>query len=282
MSAFGKPTPMPDEPAVAVDQLVKTYKTIRAVDGISFALEAGSMTGLLGGNGAGKTTTIAMILGLVMPTSGTIKVLGAEMPRQRYQVLHKLNFESPYMDMPHRLTVRQNLKVFGQLYAVEPLADRILSLARELDLVEFLDRPVGKLSAGQKTRVALAKALINSPKLLLLDEPTASLDPDTADWVRGRLERFRKERGATVLLASHNMAEVERLCERVIIMKRGHIEDDDTPQRLLIRYGRETLEEVFLDVARGRGQAQEARNRCSESKMANLDADDRACAERLT
>jgi ABC-2 type transport system ATP-binding protein len=258
MSAFGKPTPMPDEPAVAVDQLVKTYKTTRAVDGISFALEAGSMTGLLGGNGAGKTTTIAMILGLVMPTSGTIKVLGAEMPRQRYQVLHKLNFESPYMDMPHRLTVRQNLKVFGQLYAVDPLADRILSLARELDLVEFLDRPVGKLSAGQKTRVALAKALINSPKLLLLDEPTASLDPDTADWVRGRLERFRKEHGATVLLASHNMAEVERLCERVIIMKRGHIEDDDTPQRLLIRYGRETLEEVFLDVARGRGQAQEA------------------------
>jgi ABC-2 type transport system ATP-binding protein len=258
MSAFGKPTPMPDEPAVAVDQLVKTYKTTRAVDGISFALEAGSMTGLLGGNGAGKTTTIAMILGLVMPTSGTIKVLGAEMPRQRYQVLHKLNFESPYMDMPHRLTVRQNLKVFGQLYAVEPLADRILSLARELDLVEFLDRPVGKLSAGQKTRVALAKALINSPKLLLLDEPTASLDPDTADWVRGRLERFRKERGATVLLASHNIAEVERLCERVIIMKRGHIEDDDTPQRLLIRYGRETLEEVFLDVARGRGQAREA------------------------
>jgi ABC-2 type transport system ATP-binding protein len=258
MSAFGKPTPMPDEPAVAVDQLVKTYKTTRAVDGISFALEAGSMTGLLGGNGAGKTTTIAMILGLVMPTSGTIKVLGAEMPRQRYQVLHKLNFESPYMDMPHRLTVRQNLKVFGQLYAVEPLADRILSLARELDLVEFLDRPVGKLSAGQKTRVALAKALINSPKLLLLDEPTASLDPDTADWVRGRLERFRKEHGATVLLASHNMAEVERLCERVIIMKRGHIEDDDTPQRLLIRYGRETLEEVFLDVARGRGQAREA------------------------
>jgi ABC-2 type transport system ATP-binding protein len=249
---------MPDEPAVAVDQLVKTYKTTRAVDGISFALEAGSMTGLLGGNGAGKTTTIAMILGLVMPTSGTIKVLGAEMPRQRYQVLHKLNFESPYMDMPHRLTVRQNLKVFGQLYAVDPLADRILSLARELDLVEFLDRPVGKLSAGQKTRVALAKALINSPKLLLLDEPTASLDPDTADWVRGRLERFRKEHGATVLLASHNMAEVERLCERVIIMKSGHIEDDDTPQRLLIRYGRETLEEVFLDVARGRGQAQEA------------------------
>ena len=257
MCAFGKPMPMP-EPAVTVDQLVKTYNATRAVEGISFALAAGSVTGLLGGNGAGKTTTIAMILGLVAPTSGTIKVLGAEMPRQRYQVLHRVNFESPYMDMPHRLTVRQNLKVFGRLYAVEALADRIGSLARELDLVEFLDRPVGKLSAGQKTRVALAKALINSPDLLLLDEPTASLDPDTADWVRERLERFRKQRGATVLLASHNMAEVERLCERVIIMKRGRIEDDDTPQRLLIRYGRETLEEVFLDVARGRGQGREA------------------------
>jgi len=245
-------------PAIAVDQLVKVYKSTRAVDGISFALEQGSITGLLGGNGAGKTTTIAMILGLVLPTSGTVKVLGAEMPRQRYQVLHQMNFESPYIDMPHRLTVRQNLKVFGRLYAVEHLKERIDELARELDLTEFLDRPVGKLSAGQKTRVALAKALINSPAVLLLDEPTASLDPDTADWVRGHLESFRKKRGATVLLASHNMAEVERLCERVIIMKRGRIEDDDTPQRLLIRYGREDLEEVFLDVARGRGYAQEA------------------------
>ena len=244
--------------AIAVDQLVKVYKTTRAVDGISFALERGSVTGLLGGNGAGKTTTLAMILGLVMPTSGVITVLGAEMPRQRYQVLHKMNFESPYMDMPHRLTVRQNLRVFGRLYAVRHLEERILSLADELDLIEFLDRPVGKLSAGQKTRVGLAKALINYPQVLLLDEPTASLDPDTADWVRTRLERFRATSGATVLLASHNMAEVERLCERVIMMKRGRIEDDDTPQRLLIRYGRDTLEEVFLDVARGRGQAREA------------------------
>jgi ABC-2 type transport system ATP-binding protein len=246
------------ESAIAVDQLVKIYKATHAVDGISFALEQGSITGLLGGNGAGKTTTLAMILGLVMPTAGTVKVLGAEMPRQRYQVLHKMNFESPYIDMPHRLTVRQNLRVFGRLYAVDDLKERIAALAAELDLSEFLDRPVGKLSAGQKTRVALAKALINAPEVLLLDEPTASLDPDTADWVRARLERFRKTRGATVLLASHNMAEVERLCERVIIMKRGRIEDDDTPQRLLVRYGRETLEEVFLDVARGRGQVREA------------------------
>ncbi|HKA78872.1 MAG TPA: ABC transporter ATP-binding protein [Xanthobacteraceae bacterium] len=242
-------------PAVVVDQLVKVYKTTRAVDGISFALEQGSVTGLLGGNGAGKTTTIAMILGLVLPTSGTVRVLGAEMPRQRYQVLHKMNFESPYVDMPHRLTVRQNLKVFGRLYAVEDLTARIAYLAEELDLTEFLDRPAGKLSAGQKTRVALAKALLNSPDVLLLDEPTASLDPDTADWVRSHLERFRSEHGATVLLASHNMAEVERLCDRVIIMKRGRIEDDDAPEQLLVRYGRETLEEVFLDVARGRGEA---------------------------
>ncbi len=246
-------------PAIALDQLVKVYtsggKTTRAVDGISFALAAGSVTGLLGGNGAGKTTTIAMILGLIAPTAGHVRVLGAEMPRQRYQVLHRMNFESPYVDMPHRLTVRQNLTVFGRLYDVADLPQRIASLAEDLDLVEFLDRPIGKLSSGQKTRVALAKALVNSPEVLLLDEPTASLDPDTADWVRSRLEDFRKRRGATVLLASHNMGEVERLCERVIIMKRGRIEDDDTPARLLTRYGRENLEEVFLDVARGQGAA---------------------------
>src|SRR5436853_6366095 len=246
---------MQAEPAILVDQLVKVYKSTRAVDGISFALAQGSITGLLGGNVAGKTTTIAIILGLIMPTSGSARVLGAEMPRQRYQVLHRMNFESPYIDMPHRLTVRQNLTVFGRLYAVENLRERIARIADELDLFEFLDRPTGKLSAGQKTRVALAKALINRPEVLLLDEPTASLDPDTADWVRTRLERYRHERAATVLLASHNMAEVERLCDRVIIMKRGRIEDDDTPSRLLARYGRDTLEEVFLDVARGRGEA---------------------------
>ena len=249
---------MPVEPAIAVDQLVKVFGATRAVDGISFALPPGSMTGLLGGNGAGKTTTIAMILGLVMPTSGSAKVLGAQMPGERYQVLHRMNFESPYIDMPHRLTVRQNLKVFGKLYAVEELGARIADIAEQLELTEFLDRPTGKLSAGQKTRVALAKALINQPDVLLLDEPTASLDPDTADWVRSRLEHFRRQHGATVLLASHNMAEVERLCERVIMMKQGRIEDDDAPGRLLTRYGRQTLEEVFLDVARGRGEAREA------------------------
>jgi len=244
---------MPGPAPIAVDRLVKIYKTIAAVDGISFTLESGSITGLLGGNGAGKTTTIAAIMGLTMPTSGRVTVLGAEMPRQRYRVLHRMNFESPYVEVPMRLTVRQNLTVFGMLYGVEDVRGRIAELGRELDLTDLLDRPTGRLSAGQKTRVALAKALINSPDVLLLDEPTASLDPDTAHWVRGHLARYCHRRHATMLLASHNMTEVERLCERVIIMKRGRIEDDDTPGRLLARYGRRTLEEVFLDIARGSG-----------------------------
>jgi ABC-2 type transport system ATP-binding protein len=245
-------------PAIKVERLVKIYKKVPAVDDISFAISPGSITGLLGGNGAGKTTTIAMIMGLLVPTSGRVTVLGASMPQQRYRVLHRMNFESPYVEMPMRLTIRQNLKVFGMLYGVPNLRDRIEELGEILDLTELLDRPTGRLSAGQKTRVSLAKSLINYPDLLLLDEPTASLDPDTADWVRARLEAYCRERGATVLLASHNMAEVERLCERVIIMKRGRIEDDDTPARLLARYGRRTLEEVFLDVARGRDEAREA------------------------
>jgi ABC-2 type transport system ATP-binding protein len=249
---------MPASPPIAVERLVKVYKTIPAVDGISFTLAPGSITGLLGGNGAGKTTTIATIMGLTTATSGRVTVLGAEMPRQRYRVLHRMNFESPYVEVPMRLTVRQNLTVFGMLYGVEDLRGRIAELGRELDLTDLLDRPTGRLSAGQKTRVSLAKALINSPDVLLLDEPTASLDPDTADWVRAHLERYCRERHATVLLASHNMLEVERLCERVIIMKRGSIEDDDTPAKLLARYGRLTLEEVFLDVARGSSVQTEA------------------------
>jgi ABC-2 type transport system ATP-binding protein len=245
-------------PAIAVDRLVKRYKNTTAIAGISFELQPGSMTALLGGNGAGKTTTIAMILGLVEPTAGSVRVLGAFMPRQRYRVLHCMNFESPYVEMPRRLTVRQTLKVFAMLYGVADTNGRIAELAEELDLVDLLDRQTGKLSSGQRTRVALAKALLNRPEVLLLDEPTASLDPDTADWVRGRLERYRHDRGATVLLASHNMLEVERLCERVIIMKKGVIVDDGTPAALLARYGRDSLEQVFLDVARGQGEAREA------------------------
>lgn len=250
-----QPTGMLPDPAIDVDGLVKVYKATRAVDGISFRIARGSVTGLLGGNGAGKTTTIAMIMGLVLPTSGRIRVLGCAMPAESEQVLGRMNFESPYVDMPMRLTVRQNLTVFGRLYAVPDLQARLSELAAEFDLGEFLDRPSGKLSSGQKTRVALAKALINRPELLLLDEPTASLDPDTADWIRGRLETYRRETGATILLASHNMLEVERLCDRVIIMKRGRIEDDGSPAAMMQRYNRDTLEDVFLDVARGRGVA---------------------------
>jgi ABC-2 type transport system ATP-binding protein len=240
--------------AIEVAHLVKVYKQTRAVDDISFRIARGSITGLLGGNGAGKTTTIAMIMGLVLPSSGRIEVLGHPMPDKSASVLGRMNFESPYVDMPSRLTVRQNLAIFGRLYSVVNLKARIEKLAADLDLGEFLDRANGKLSAGQKTRVALAKALINQPELLLLDEPTASLDPDTADWIRQHLETYRKENGATILLASHNMLEVERLCDRVIIMKRGRIEDDDSPQRIMARYNRATMEEVFLDVARGRVQ----------------------------
>ena len=240
--------------AIEVVHLTKVYKKTRAVDDISFGIARGSITGLLGGNGAGKTTTIAMIMGLVLPTAGRVRVLGHAMPQESAAVLGRMNFESPYVDMPMRLTVRQNLTIFGRLYAVADLRARIAQLAQDLDLGDFIDRPNGKLSAGQKTRVALAKALINQPELLLLDEPTASLDPDTADWVREHLESYRKHHNATILLASHNMLEVERLCDRVIILKRGRIEEDDSPDGIMARYSRTTLEEVFLDVARGRVQ----------------------------
>jgi len=237
-------------PVIALEHLVKSFASANAVNGISFSVAKGEVVGLLGGNGAGKTTTIGMIMGLVTPSSGSVRVFGVNMVDRRYEVLHRMNFESPYVDMPHRLTVRQNLDVFARLYGVEHASDRIRELAESLDLTEFIDRPAGQLSAGQKTRVALAKALINDPELLLLDEPTASLDPDTADWIRTRLETFRTRRNATILLASHNMAEVERLCDRVIIMKKGQIADQGTPDDLIRRYGRTDLEEVFLDVAR--------------------------------
>ncbi len=243
------------DPAIEVVKLVKTYKGVVAVDGLTFAIQRGSVTGLLGGNGAGKTTTIGMIMGLILPTSGVVRVLGVDMVHDRYRVLARMNFESPYVDMPHRLTVRQNLQVFGRLYAVADVQARIASLARSLALEDLLDRRSGELSAGQKTRVALAKALLNEPQVLLLDEPTASLDPDTADWVRTHLEDYRHRQGATILLASHNMAEVERLCDRVIMLKQGLVVGDGTPAEFLARFGRSNLEEVFLDLARGRRHA---------------------------
>ncbi len=242
-------------PALAVEGLAKSYNGRKVVGPLDFALPPGSVTGLLGGNGAGKTTTIGMVMGLIAPSAGVIRVFGSDMATDRYAVLGRMNFESPYVDLPHRLTVRQNLRVFGLLYAVADIEDRIEALAESLALGDFLDRQTGRLSAGQKTRVAIAKALINDPQLLLLDEPTASLDPDTADWVRTRIEEHRRAHNCAILLASHNMGEVERLCDRVLMLKDGALVDDDAPERLLARYGRATLEEVFLDVARGRGAA---------------------------
>ncbi len=242
-------------PAISVDHLTKIYGAVTAVDDISFSIANGSVTGLLGGNGAGKTTTIGMILGLILPTSGQIQVLGHDIAHDRHRILHRINFESPYVALPNRLTVRQNLRVFGRLYGVPNVESRIIELAQELDLNGFLDRRTGDLSAGQKTRVLLAKALVNSPELLLLDEPTASLDPDTGDWIRSHLETYRQSRGATIVLASHNMPEVERLCDSVIMMKEGRIVDRGAPEALVGKYGRATLEDVFLDVARGRGRA---------------------------
>ncbi len=237
-------------PAIEVRDLRKVYGGVVAVDGISFALMPGTITALLGGNGAGKTTTIAMLMGLVVATSGSVRVLGADMARDRHSVLHRINFESPYTDIPMRLTVQQNLEVFGRIYGVAGLARRIGDVAGELRLTELLDRPYGKLSAGQKTRVSLAKALINQPEVLLLDEPTASLDPDTADWVRSNIETYAREQEATVVLASHNMAEVERLASRVIMLERGTIIADESPQALVARFGRANLEETFLAIAR--------------------------------
>lgn len=243
--------------AIEVDTLTKRFDAHTALDAISFAVPVGGTMALLGGNGAGKTTTISILLGLLLPTSGTVRVLGHDMLTERYRVLPRMNFSSPYVDLPHRLTVRENLTVYGHLYGLTHLKDRIARIAEELDLTAILNRPSGNLSAGQKTRVALAKALLNDPELLLLDEPTASLDPDTADWVRGFLERYRARTNATILLASHNMAEVERLCDGVLMMKGGRIVDRGKPADLLSRYSRDNLEEVFLDIARDRRQAAE-------------------------
>ena len=240
-------------PALEVVDLAKTYGTVTAVDGISFRVARGSTMALLGGNGAGKTTTIAMVLGLVTPTRGSLRGLGFDLLRDRRQANALMNFESPYVDMPMRLTVRENLTVYARLYGLNHVRDRVLAIADDLALTEFLDRPSGKLSAGQKTRVGLAKALINEPELLLLDEPTASLDPDTADWVRSYFETYKARTGATILLASHNMGEVERLADNVLMMTQGRIVDRGTPADLLARYGRTNMEDVFLDVARGTG-----------------------------
>jgi ABC-2 type transport system ATP-binding protein len=239
---------------VAVRDLTKVYGPVTAVDHISFELAQGTTVALLGGNGAGKTTTIAMLLGLVMPTSGEVRVFGADISRNRGAVAHRLNFQSPYVDLPARLTIRQNLTVYAGLYGIANIPERIAYIAEDFQIEPLLDRETGKLSAGQKTRVGLAKALLNAPELLLLDEPTASLDPDTADWIRRKLRDYAQSRGATLLLASHNMTEVERLADRVILLDAGRIIEDETPKALIATFGRKTLEEVFLDVVRGRAK----------------------------
>jgi len=243
---------------IKVDGLTKRFKDIIAVDHVSFTVARGVTTGLLGGNGAGKTTTLGMLLGLIVPSEGAIEILGTDMLRHRHRVLPRLNFSSPYVDFPNRLKVRENLMVFAQLYGLRKAGARIRELAQDLDLTRLLDQTIGGLSSGQKTRVGLAKALLNRPEILFLDEPTASLDPDTADWVRSYLESYQRATGASILLASHNMAEVERLCSDVLMMRSGRIVDRGTPQDLIARYGRTTMEEVFLDIARSRRDQAEA------------------------
>lgn len=239
------------ETVIQVEELYKHYGPIKAVDGITFQVRRGSTCALLGGNGAGKTTTIAMLLGLLLPTRGRIYMLGEDMLRHRYRVLPRINFSSPYVDLPQRLTVAENLTVYARLYGVRRVRERLKALGRELDIEPFFKRPYRNLSAGQKTRVALAKALLNEPEVLLLDEPTVSLDPDSADRMRSALLDYQARNGAALLLASHNMSEVERLCDQVIMLRSGHIVDTGAPRELIHRYGRRDMEEVFLDIARG-------------------------------
>jgi len=241
--------------AIRAEGLVKRYDSVLAVDGISFTVPRGAIVALLGGNGAGKTTTIGMVLGLLLPTAGAITVLGEDMLKHRYRVLPRMNFSSPYVELPKRLSVYENLAIYARLYGVRNWQNRIRGLADELQMTDILDRPYGQLSSGQKTRVAIAKSLVNEPDLLLLDEPTASLDPDTADWVRGYLRGYQEQRRATILMASHNMVEVERMCQQVMIMKRGRVVAEGAPAELIARYGRDTLEDVFLDIARDRRNA---------------------------
>ncbi len=235
---------------IEVCDLSKRYASVVALDRISFTVARGQICALLGGNGAGKTTTLAILLGLLLPSSGKVKVLGADMVTQRYRSLPKMNFTSPYVDLPHRLTVEQNLDIYARLYGVPKRRERILELAEVLDLTNLLKRPYGSLSAGQKTRVALAKALLNQPEVLLMDEPTASLDPDSAERVRQIVLDYQRQSGATLLLASHNMPEVEHLCDYVYILRQGRIAAQGTPKALIEFYGRCNLEEVFIAIAR--------------------------------
>ena len=240
--------------SIEVINLSKSYKSKQAVNNINFKINENEIVGLLGPNGCGKTTTIGMMLGLLKPTSGKVLINGMDIEKNKISLLHKMNFISPYIELPKKLTVRQNLIVYGKLYNVNKLNEQIDYLSNKLRLNKLLDNITGELSSGQKNRVSLAKALINNPTVLLLDEPTASLDPETGDFIRTFLENYKKEKKIAVLLASHNMDEVKRLCGSVLMMNDGNIIDRGTPDDLIKKYGRKNLEEVFLELVRTKNE----------------------------
>ena len=237
---------------IQIKNLSKQYNNISAVKNINFNISKGSIVGLLGPNGCGKTTTIGMMLGLIKPSSGSVFIndQNIENENNRTKILEKVNFISPYVELPKKLTIEENLKVYGKMYGVNNLKERIADLMEQLNLLEFKKRKTGELSSGQKNRVSLAKALINDPEILLLDEPTASLDPDVGDYIRTYIENFASKKGTTILLASHNMNEVERLCSEVMMMKKGKIIDKGTCSSLINKHGRKNLEETFLKIVR--------------------------------
>ena len=237
--------------AISVQSLSKRFGDHQALDQVSFEVPKGAVVGLIGPNGAGKTTTLSMLLGLLSPSRGKISIFDYDFIKDRYPALKRMNFSSPYVDLPQRLTVRENLTVYAKLYGLKNIKNSVLEMIETFRLSEFADRRLRKLSAGQKTRVSLAKALINHPELLLLDEPTASLDPETVAWIRAFLKEYQEERKGTILLASHDMKEVEQLCENVLLLRRGKLVEEGSPQDLLQKYDRKTMEEVFLDVSRG-------------------------------
>ena len=240
--------------SIEVINLSKSYKSKQAVNNINFKIDENEIVGLLGPNGCGKTTTIGMILGLLKPTSGQVLINGIDIEKNKISLLHKMNFISPYIELPKKLTVKQNLTVYGKLYNINNLNDRIDYLSNKLRLNNLLDKITGELSSGQKNRASLAKALINEPTVLLLDEPTASLDPETGDFIRTFLENYKNEKKIAVLLASHNMDEVKRLCGSVLMMNDGNIIDRGTPDDLIKKHGRKNLEEVFLELVRTKSE----------------------------
>ncbi len=240
---------------IQIKNLSKVYNKFLAVDRINFQIKKNSTLGLLGPNGCGKTTSIGMILGLVTPSGGEILIENRNINTfSRDQILKRFNFASPYVELPKKLTVRQNLEIYGRLYGIDNLSDRIKDISLDLDIKSFFDRKTGELSSGQKNRVSLAKSLINKPEILLLDEPTASLDPDIGDFVRSYIQDYKTKNKVTILLASHNMSEVERLCDSVVMMKKGKIIDSGTCKELIKKHGRNNLEETFLKLARSHNE----------------------------